>query len=123
MVQRAIHMNVMGEDWNKPPPHRLTVAGADGDMMMKASTLAALLVPVCLACSASAQAKLSPFAPDQPVTTISLEDTTIDSALSGAMLESSYFNAPQPPFASGRVLQCLQTNIVFKKTRIARSCD
>jgi hypothetical protein len=77
-----------------------------------------------LACSASAQAKISPFAPDQPVTTISLEDTSINSGPSGAMLESSYFNAPQSPFVSGRVFQCrLQTNIVFTKTRMARSCD
>ncbi len=90
---------------------------------MKASmTVALLLVPGCLAFTASAQAKFAPVEP-QLITT-ALDNAAIDTGLSSAMREANYFNAPQPPLFAGRVFPCRLQMRVFDKTRLAtRSCN
>ena len=69
-----------------------------------------------------AQAKLAPL---EPAFTgaVSSEDATVNSGPSGAMLESSYFNAPQPSAASIRVFPCRSQINLFQKGRLVRACD
>ena len=76
---------------------------------------------VLLALGATAQAKLPPL--ERQVVAISADDSTIDSGPSGAMLESSYFRAPQAPLAAGRIFPCRLQLRVFEKTRLAQSCN
>lgn len=88
---------------------------------MKVLFLAVVLAPALLLMSAFAHAK--PFPPEPQRASISLDETSIDSGTSGAMLESDYFNAPQGPFSPGRLMPCrLQVNM-FAKTQIARLCN
>jgi hypothetical protein len=83
---------------------------------MRILVYAVVLAPALLV-SALAQAKPSP--PEPQRASLSLEETSIDSGTSGAMLESDYFNAPHGPFTPGRLTPCrLQVNM-FAKTRIA----
>jgi hypothetical protein len=91
--------------------------------MRAAIALALPFVSAFLAASAPAQAKFAPLDPTAAVTSISFEDTTINSGAAGAMLESNYFNAPQPLLAGIRVFPCrLQTNL-FQKTSLVRACN
>ncbi len=76
---------------------------------------------VLLALGATAQAKPVPVE-SQPVA-ISVDDSAIASGAAGAMLESDYFRAPQPPLAAGRVFPCRLQLRVFEKTRLAQSCN
>jgi hypothetical protein len=69
-----------------------------------------------------AQAKLTPVE-QPPIGAILFEDATVNSGPSGAMLESSYFNAPQPSTASIRVFPCRSQVNLFQKTRLVRACD
>jgi hypothetical protein len=80
---------------------------------------AAIILALLLA-AGSAQAKLAPLDQTVPVTAISGEDTTITTGPAGAMLESNYFNAPQP---RAGVLSCRLQPDLFQKTRLARACD
>lgn len=73
-----------------------------------------------LALGATAQAKLAPLESQQA--TISTDDAAMFTGVAGAMLESDYFRAPQPPFAAGRVFPCRLQLRVFEKTRVAQSC-
>ncbi len=76
---------------------------------------------VLLALGATAQAKPVPVE-SQPVA-ISAGDSAIASGAAGAMFESDYFRAPQPPLAAGRVFPCRLQLRVFEKTRLAQSCN
>ncbi len=89
--------------------------------MRVSTTLALLLAPALLALGVTAQAKPAPVEP-QTVAML-FDDSTIYSGPSGAMLESNYFNAPQPPYAAGRVFPCRLQLRVFDKTRLARACN
>lgn len=87
---------------------------------MKASiTLAFLVAQALLAVTAPAQAKLAPF---EAQVSESLDNTTINSGASGALLEAAYFSAPQP-FAAGRIFPCRLQVRMFDKTRLAASCN
>ena len=83
---------------------------------MKVLTALALI----LALGAAAQAKPAPIEPQQLAS--STEDASMFAGAAGAMLESDYFRAPQPPVAAGRVFPCRLQLRVFEKTRIAQSC-
>jgi hypothetical protein len=72
--------------------------------------------------SLPAQAKLTPL--EQPITgATSSEDATVNTGPSGAMLESSYFNAPQPSTARIWVFPCRSQFNLFQKGRLVRACD
>jgi hypothetical protein len=89
---------------------------------MKASIIAALLLSAAFL--ASAQAKLAPIEPfaDERANTATHDDTTISSGPAGALLESNYFNAPQPPLAGIRNFSCRPQFSLFEKRRLARAC-
>lgn len=88
---------------------------------MKAPIIFALaLAPVLLAWPA--QAKLVVGQP-LPVIAISVDDTAIATGPSGALLESNYFNAPQPSLTSRRGNSCRLPLSLFEKTRLAQSCN
>ena len=73
-----------------------------------------------LAFSMQAQAK---FAPAEPHALAPVPDvTTINSGASGAMLEASYFSAPQP-FTAARLAPCRLQVRMFDKTRLASNCN
>lgn len=84
---------------------------------MKAVFAFALL----LSLSAAAQAKLAPV--EVPAKTLEPDDTAIAVGAAGAMLELDYFQAPQEPFAAGRVFPCRLQLHPFEKTRLAQSCN
>jgi len=89
---------------------------------MRASIGLAYIFIFVAAYSVPAQARLAPT--DLPPTgATSFDDATINSGPSGAMLESSYFNAPQPSTASIRVFPCRSQVNLFQKTRLVRACD
>ena len=75
---------------------------------------------VILALGATAQAKEAPLEPKQIAAAPG--DTDMLAGTAGAMVESDYFRAPQPPFAAGRVFPCRLQARVFEKTRLAQSC-
>ncbi|HEY0223148.1 MAG TPA: hypothetical protein VGC38_01400 [Pseudolabrys sp.] len=79
----------------------------------------AIILALLLA-AGSAQAKLAPLDEPVPVTAISAEDTTIMAGPAGAMLESNYFNAPQP---RAGIIPCRLQPDLFQKARLARPCD
>ena len=85
---------------------------------MKAAVILALGFGV-LALTAPAQGKLVVGAP-QPAIAISVDDTAIATGPAGALLESNYFNAPQPAFGRGN--SCRAPVSLFEKTRLARLC-
>jgi hypothetical protein len=69
-----------------------------------------------------AQAKLAPT--EQPlIGATSFDDAMVNSGPSAAILESSYFNAPQPSTASIRVFPCRSQINLFQKARLVRACD
>jgi hypothetical protein len=83
-------------------------------------TMGALLLAGSLGFSVAAQAKPAPL--ENPDTAIASDDSTIDSGPSGAMLESSYFNAQQAPFTAQRLFPCRLQVRMFDKTRLAQMC-
>ncbi len=88
---------------------------------MKLLIFSVVLAPALLIMGAFAHANPSPLEPQRA--SLSLDETSIDSGTSGAMLESNYFNAPQDPFTPGRLMPCrLQVNM-FAKTQMARLCN
>jgi len=84
---------------------------------MRASV--ALVSLTLLAFSMPALAKLAPVE-TQALAPVP-DDTTINSGASGAMLEASYFSAPQP-FTAARLAPCRLQVRMFDKTRLASSC-
>ena len=87
---------------------------------MKAPIILALS-SAFLALAAPAQAKLVVGEP-QPVIGISVDDTAAATSPAGALLESNYFNAPQPTQNFGRGNSCRAPLSLFEKTRLALSC-
>ena len=87
---------------------------------MKAAVILALGFGV-LALTAPAQGKLVVGAP-QPAIAISVDDTAIATGPAGALLESNYFNAPQPSLTFGRGNSCRAPLSLFQKTRLAQAC-
>jgi hypothetical protein len=87
---------------------------------MKPSVTGVLLLAASLGFTAAAQAKPAPL--DSLATPVALDDSTIDSGPSGAMLESSYFNAQQAPFTAQRMSPCRLQVRMFDKTRLAQMC-
>jgi len=83
---------------------------------MRALFIFVMILGLC----ATAQAKPAPLNL-RPVA-LSVDDNVIDTGPSGASLESNYFNAPQQPYAAGRVFPCRLQLRVFEKIRIAQSC-
>jgi hypothetical protein len=69
-----------------------------------------------------AQAKLTPFETPS-VSATAFDDVTVNSGPAGAILESSYFNAPQPSTASIRVFPCRSQVNLFQKARLVQACD
>ena len=88
---------------------------------MKTILFAMILAPALLTMSAFAHAKPSPL--DPPAVSVSLDETVIESGPSGAMLEASYFNAPQGPFSGVRVTPCRLQVRLFDKTRLTQMCN
>jgi hypothetical protein len=84
---------------------------------MRASV--ALVSLALLTFSMPAQAKFTPV--ESQVLASAPDDATINSGASGAMLEASYFNAPQP-FTAGRLAPCRLQIRMFDKTRLASIC-
>ena len=74
-----------------------------------------------LASAAPAQAKLVVGEP-QPVIGIPVDDTAVATRPAGGLLESNYFNAPQPTQNFGRGNSCRAPVSLFAKTRLAQSC-
>ncbi len=90
---------------------------------IKRAVLGALLLAATLGFTAAVQAKPAPLDNiDTPPTPVAFEDSTIDSGPSGAMLESSYFNAQQAPFTAQRMFPCRVQVRMFDKTRLAQMC-
>ncbi len=87
---------------------------------MKAPIILALSLGF-LALAAPAQAKLAVGEP-HPVIGISVDDTAVATGPAGALLESNYFNAPQPSLNFGRGNSCRAPLSLFEKTRLAQSC-
>ena len=88
---------------------------------MRASIALAFIFIFAAACL-PAQAKLAPV--EQPLSGVtSIDDATVNSGPSGAMLESSYFNAAQPSTASIRVFPCRSQVNLVQKARLMRACD
>lgn len=87
---------------------------------MKAPVVLALALGF-LALTAPAQAKLVVGKP-LPVIAISVDDTAIATGPAGALLESNYFNAPQPSPTFGRGNSCRAPLSLFQKTRLAQAC-
>jgi hypothetical protein len=87
---------------------------------MKAPIILALSLGF-LALVAPAQAKLVVGEP-QPVIGISVDDTAVATGPAGALLESNYFNAPQPSLNFGRGNSCRAPLSLFEKTRLAQAC-
>ena len=85
--------------------------------MRSAIVIAMLLV------NGSAQAKLTVLDSEPTIPAISVEDTTIGSGPAGALLESTYYNAPQSPVAGVRVFPCSLQDTLFQKTRLLRICE
>jgi hypothetical protein len=82
-----------------------------------------LLLAATLGFTVAAQAKPAPLdSLDNPSTSVAFDDSTIDSGPSGAMLESSYFNAQQAPFTAQRTFPCRVQVRMFGKTRLAQMC-
>jgi hypothetical protein len=89
----------------------------------KRAVLGALLLAATLGFTAAVQAKPAPLDNiDTPPTPVAFEDSTVDSGPSGAMLESSYFNAQQAPFTAQRLFPCRVQVRMFDKTRLAQMC-
>lgn len=59
----------------------------------------------------------------QPVIAISVDDTAITTGPAGTLVESNYFNAPQPPVGYGNLKSCRLPLSLFEKTRLARACN
>jgi hypothetical protein len=76
---------------------------------------------VILALGGTSQAKLAPLEAQQIAT--SRSDMDMFAGPAGAMVESDYFRAPQPPFAAGRIFPCRLQVRMFEKTRLAQSCN
>lgn len=90
---------------------------------MKTMLLSLLLAPALLTISAFAHAKPAPVEPQAATMSAALDDTAIDTGPSGAMLESNYFNAPQPAQPGRQSLYCRLQFDLLAKTRLARACD
>jgi hypothetical protein len=75
---------------------------------------------VFLALGATAQAKPAPIEPQQAAS--AADDAAMFAGAAGALRESDYFRAPQPPLAAGRIFPCRLQLRVFEKTRLAQSC-
>ena len=89
---------------------------------MKASTALAFLLALAFSdLSAPTQARLQPT--ETQVSAALLDDTTINSGPSGAMLEAAYFRAPHSPFATVPLAPCRLQVRIFDKTRLAQSCN
>ena len=88
---------------------------------MKALVALAVILALSATFGATSQAKLAPLEPQQIAT--SPDDTDMVAGPAGAMVESDYFRAPQPPFAAGRVFPCRLQVRMFEKTRLAQSCN
>lgn len=85
----------------------------------KAAITLALLVPLTVAASLPASAKLTPFQQlpfDQP------DVTSVYTGPAAAMLERAYFQAPRQPDVSKRATPCTLEMVVFDKARLAQAC-
>src|SRR5450631_1667061 len=123
MLHCAIHTNVMRKARNLPPSKRLTIGKlTDVSPMRASSALAFIFIFAAAFAALPAQARLAPV--EQPLIGVtSFDDATVNSGASGAILESSYFNAPQPSTASIRVFPCRAQVNLFQKARLVRACD
>lgn len=87
---------------------------------MKIAVTIALLVPVALAASLPASAKLTPFQQlpfEQP------DVTALHAGPAAASLERNYFQAPQAkPVEARRATPCTVQMVVFDKARLAQAC-
>jgi hypothetical protein len=123
LLHRAIHTNVMRKAGNLPPTKRLIIGkSTDVSPMRAPSVLAFIFVFAAAFIALPAQARLAPV--EQPLIGVtSFDEAAVNSGASGAMLESSYFNAPQPSTASIRVFPCRAQVNLFQKARLVRTCD
>jgi hypothetical protein len=123
MLHCAIHTIVMRKTRNLWATKRLIIGRLTDLSPMRASIALAFIFIFAAAFAAQpALAKLTPF--EQPMIAVtSFDDATVNTGPSGAMLESSYFNAPQPSTASIRVFPCRAQVNLFQKARLVRACD
>ena len=88
---------------------------------MKITVTIALLVPVAIAASLPASAKLTPFQQlpfEQP------DVTSLHTGPAAASLERNYFQAPQqkPVEARRQTTPCTVQMVMFDKARLAQAC-
>jgi hypothetical protein len=77
---------------------------------------------VLVAFATSAAATPSPFEPRPAAPAI--DDSPLYLGPVGAMLESDYFRAPQPPAGAGRIFPCrLRLHAISREPRFAQVCD
>ncbi len=79
----------------------------------------ALLLPLAAAAALPASAKLTPFQQlpfEQP------DVTALHTGPAAAMLERTYFQAPQLPVAARAIAPCTVQMVVFDKARLAQAC-
>jgi hypothetical protein len=85
----------------------------------KLSISLVLLLPLTVAASLPASAKLTPLQQvpfDQP------DVTSLHTGPAAAMLERDYFQAPQQPIVTRRATPCTVQMVVFDKSRLAQAC-
>ncbi|MGN6571081.1 MAG: hypothetical protein ACTHLO_06675 [Pseudolabrys sp.] len=82
---------------------------------------AILAAAIVLAGITAASAKPSPV--DVPRLTPAPADLAIAVGAAGAMMESDYFQAPQPQYSSRGMSVCRLHTEVFSKMRMAQACE
>ena len=83
---------------------------------------AVLALAVLAALTTIATAKPSPFEPR--VATIAADDDALYLGPVGAMLESNYFRAPEPPAGASRIFPCrVRLRPIGRTPRFAQACD
>ena len=80
-----------------------------------------LAAAIFLTSIAGADAKPSPVDPQR--LTPSPQDLAIAVGAAGAMVETDYFQAPQPQYSSRGISVCRLHTEIFAKVRLAQSCD
>jgi hypothetical protein len=81
-----------------------------------------LAVAMLAALATSAAAMPSPFEPKAAVSAV--DDDALYLGPVGAMLESDYFRAPEPPAGAGRIFPCrVRLHVFGRPPRFAQACD
>ena len=84
-----------------------------------------LAVAMLAALATSAAAMPSPFEPKAAARLLRrVDDDALYLGPVGAMLESDYFRAPEPPAGAGRIFPCrVRLHVFGRPPRFAQACD